>query len=137
MRVILGPQDDYFTKKGIEDFLNTPYTVSDKSDRMGIRLSGKSVENVNGVDIISDAIAMGSVQIPASGEPIIMMADRQTTGGYAKIATVITADLPIIAQCYPGTKIRFSAVRCKNAVKALKRQNKHLNKLKSKLNFTK
>ena len=137
VRVILGPQDDYFTDKGISDFLSRSYTVSEKSDRMGIRLSGEPVENKNGVDIISDAIAMGSVQIPASGEPIIMMADRQTTGGYAKIATVITADLTLLAQCYPGTEIRFTAIRESKAVKLLKKQNKHLLSLKRKLNFTK
>lgn len=137
VRVILGPQDDYFTDKGISDFLSRPYTVSEKSDRMGIRLSGEPVENKNGVDIISDAIAMGSVQIPASGEPIIMMADRQTTGGYAKIATVITADLGLLAQCYPGAEIHFTAISQGKAVKLLKKQNKRLLSLKRKLNFTK
>ena len=137
VRVVLGPQDDYFTEKGISDFLSRVYTVSDKSDRMGIRLSGEPVENKNGVDIISDAIVMGSVQIPASGEPIIMMADRQTTGGYAKIATVITSDLGLLAQSYPGTQIRFTAVSYNKAVKLLKKQNKRLFALKRKLNFTK
>ena len=135
--VILGPQDDYFTEKGIKDFLSRPYTVSEKSDRMGIRLSGEPVENKNGVDIISDAIAMGSVQIPASGEPIVMMADRQTTGGYAKIATVITAHLCRIAQAYPGTEIRFYSVTDRKAVKLIKKQKKALKRLESKLNFTK
>ncbi len=137
VRVILGPQDDYFTEKGISDFLSKVYTVSDKSDRMGIRLSGEPVENKNGVDIISDAIVMGSVQIPASGEPIIMMADRQTTGGYAKIATVITSDLGLLAQSYPGTEIRFTAVSYNKAVRLLKKQNERLIALKRKLNFTK
>ena len=135
--VILGPQDDYFTEKGIKDFLSRPYTVSDKSDRMGIRLSGEPVENKNGVDIISDAIAMGSVQIPASGEPIVMMADRQTTGGYAKIATVISAHLPLVAQAYPGTEVRFYTVTDRKAVKLIKKQKKALKRLESKLNFTK
>ena len=97
-RVILGPQDNYFTAKGIDTFLSSTYTVSDKSDRMGIRLDGQPIENINGVDIISDGIVTGSIQIPASGTPIIMMADRQTTGGYAKIATVISVDLKKIAQ---------------------------------------
>ena len=137
VRVILGPQDDYFTEKGIFDFLSSEYTVSDKSDRMGIRLSGKAVENKNGVDIISDGIAMGSVQIPASGEPIIMMADRQTTGGYAKIATVITADLSLVAQAAPGTKIRFKSVTENKAVKELKRIQSKLLRLECKLNNTK
>ena len=137
LRVILGPQDDYFTDKGISTFLSSEYTVSDKSDRMGIRLDGDSVENANGVDIVSDGIAMGSVQIPASGTPIIMMADRQTTGGYAKIATVISADLPLLAQAKPGSKLFFKAVSEKEAVKLLKKQKNKLSKLKCKLNSTK
>ena len=102
VRVMFGPQEDYFTQKGIDTFLSARYNVSGQSDRMGVRLEGTPIENKNGVDIISDGIAYGSVQIPASGTPIIMMADRQTTGGYAKIATVITADLPKIAQAKPG-----------------------------------
>lgn len=116
LRVVLGPQDDLFTDKGIETFLSAEYTVSDKSDRMGVRLEGEKIENKNGVDIISDGIAAGSVQIPASGTPIVMMADRQTTGGYAKIATVISADLDLMAQARAGTRIRFEAVSLKKAV---------------------
>ena len=137
IRVILGPQDDYFTEKGKKTFFSSEYRVSDKSDRMGIRLSGDGVENVNGVDIVSDAIAMGSVQIPASGEPIIMMADRQTTGGYAKIATVITADLPLLAQARPNTRVLFKTVGCRQAMKALKERENSIKRIKRKLNFTK
>ena len=116
IHVMLGPQDDFFTDKGIHDFLTEEFTVDAKSDRMGIRLNGEAVESKNGVDIISDGIAFGSVQIPAAGTPIIMMADRQTTGGYAKIATVISADLDLLAQAKPGTRIRFSRVTEKMAV---------------------
>lgn len=129
VRVMFGPQDDYFTEKGIETFLSAQYNVSGQSDRMGVRLEGAKIENKNGVDIISDGIAYGSVQIPASGTPIIMMADRQTTGGYAKIATVITADLYKIAQAKPGSFIRFRAVTEQEAVEALKQQREFLNKL--------
>lgn len=135
VRVILGPQDDYFTKAGKEKFLSSVYTVSDKSDRMGIRLDGDSVESVSGVDIISDGIAFGSVQIPASGKPIIMMADRQTTGGYAKIATVISVDLPILAQARPGSEISFKAVKERTALKLLKKREKELRALNKKINF--
>ena len=110
LRVLLGPQDDAFTEQGIGTFLGSEYVVTDKADRMGIRLSGEKIESKNGVDILSDGIAAGSVQIPASGTPIIMMADRQTTGGYAKIATVISADLSRAAQARPGTRIRFVRV---------------------------
>ncbi len=133
VRVILGPQNDFFTEKGIEIFLSSSYSVSDKSDRMGIRLDGEAIENKNGVDIISDGIVAGSVQIPASGTPIIMMADRQTTGGYAKIATVITADLPRVAQARPNDKIRFIAVNSKTAVKLLKNREKEFFALEKKI----
>ena len=129
VRVMFGPQEDYFTDKGIATFLSARYTVSGQSDRMGVRLEGAPIENKNGVDIISDGIAYGSVQIPASGTPIIMMADRQTTGGYAKIATVITADLHKIAQAKPGSCIRFQAVTEKEAVAALKQERKFLKQL--------
>ena len=129
VRVILGPQEDYFTKKGIDTFLSSEYTVSEKSDRMGVRLEGEKAENKNGVDIISDGIVTGSVQIPASGMPIIMMADRQTTGGYAKIATVISVDLKKIAQARPGSRIRFEKVSEKTAVKLKKAEKKKLKAL--------
>lgn len=129
VRVVLGPQDDYFTDKGIETFLGTAYTVSGQSDRMGVRLEGAKIENKNGVDIISDGIATGAVQIPASGTPIIMMADRQTTGGYAKIATVISADLKKMAQAAPGTTVRFEAVTEKEAVRLKKQEENRLRQL--------
>ena len=126
LRVLLGPQNDYFTENGIHTFLGSEYTVTDKSDRMGIRLAGDKIENKNGVDIISDGIATGSVQIPASGTPIIMMADRQTTGGYAKIATVISADLKKVAQARPGTRIRFTRVSEAESVKLRREEEKAL-----------
>ena len=137
VRVMFGPQEDYFTDKGINTFLTARYSVSGQSDRMGVRLEGEKIENKNGVDIISDGIAYGSVQIPASGTPIIMMADRQTTGGYAKIATVITADLYKIAQAKPGSFIRFRAVTEKEAVVALKEERSFLKQLQYHTFFTK
>lgn len=108
VRVLLGPQDDYFTDHGIKTFLNSTYTVTNESDRMGCKLSGEKIEYKNTVDIISDGIVFGSIQIPRTGNPIIMLADRQTTGGYAKIATVISVDLPLLAQARPGTKVHLS-----------------------------
>lgn len=136
VRMVLGPQDDHFTDSGIETFLSAEYTVSDKSDRMGVRLEGEKIENKNGVDIISDGIVTGSVQIPASGTPIIMMADRQTTGGYAKIATVITADLKKAAQAKPGSKLRFQAVSEKQAVAILRKEERKLKFLEYKFCFS-
>ena len=129
VHVIPGPQDDYFSDRGKDTFYSEIYTVTAESDRMGVKLDGAAVESVGGVDIISDGIAAGSVQIPQSGKPIIMMADRQTTGGYAKIATVITADLPILAQMRQGESLRFEKVSRDYAVKRIKSDNKRLRDL--------
>ncbi|WP_026527291.1 biotin-dependent carboxyltransferase family protein [Butyrivibrio sp. VCD2006] len=110
VRVILGPQDDYFTENGLLDFLNGSYKVSTDIDRMGIRLEGKTIEAKAPTDIVSDGITFGSIQITSSGMPIILMADHQTTGGYAKIATVVSEDLQYLAQARPGDVIRFQKV---------------------------
>lgn len=110
IRVILGPQDDYFTEKGIETFLGAKYKVSSESDRMGIRLLGNEIEGSTSMDIVSDGITFGSIQVTSKGLPIIMMADHQTTGGYAKIATVVSKDLSKLAQARPGDEIEFIAV---------------------------
>lgn len=124
VRVLLGPQDDYFTDHGIKTFLNSTYTVTNESDRMGCKLSGEKIEYKNTVDIISDGIVFGSIQIPRTGNPIIMLADRQTTGGYAKIATVISVDLPLLAQARPGTKVRFELIDRQKAERLLKQEQK-------------
>ncbi len=124
VRVLLGPQDDYFTDHGIKTFLNSTYTVTNESDRMGCKLSGEKIEYKNTVDIISDGIVFGSIQIPRTGNPIIMLADRQTTGGYAKIATVISVDLPLLAQARPGTKVHFELIDRQKAERFLKQEQK-------------
>ncbi len=110
VRVIGGPQEDYFSEKGIRSFYSESYNVTPDSDRMGIRLKGAVIESDHGTDIISDGIVFGSVQVPASGQPIILMADHQTTGGYAKIATVVSGDLSLLAQVKPGDRVRFKKV---------------------------
>jgi biotin-dependent carboxylase-like uncharacterized protein len=115
IRVVLGPQDDYFTAAGIEIFLSEAYRVSPQADRMGYRLTGPRIEHAGGYNIVSDGIVTGSVQVPGSGEPIVLMADRQTTGGYPKIATVISADLRVIAQRRPGSPVRFQAIGIEEA----------------------
>lgn len=115
LRVILGPQDDHFTEVGLTAFLNDPYTVTPESDRMGYRLSGPVVSHADLAGMTSDGVVMGSVQIPPDGQPIVMMADHQTTGGYPKIATVIRADLPLLAQCLPGDRVHFRAVSLEEA----------------------
>lgn len=109
VRVVLGPQDDYFTEAGVANFLSGTYRVSPASDRMGYRLQGPEIVHRGRTEIISDGIALGAVQVPADRQPIVMMADHQTTGGYPKIATVIRADIPLLAQCMPGvSRVRFT-----------------------------
>lgn len=130
VRVIPGPQDDMFTAKGLSDFFGSAYSVSNKSDRMGIRLDGPKVEAVDQYDIISDGIAEGSVQIPKAGTPIIMMADRQTVGGYAKIATVISVDIPLLAQASPCSTVRFIKTDLSTAQKLAAREKRELSLLK-------
>ncbi|WP_142850196.1 biotin-dependent carboxyltransferase family protein [Telmatospirillum sp. J64-1] len=120
IRVILGPQDDYFTAASLQAFLGESFTVSGKSDRMGSRLDGPVMEHKGGFDIVSDGIAIGSIQVPGNGQPIALLADRQTTGGYPKIATVIGADLGRLAQLQPGTSFRFAAVTIPKAHRALR-----------------
>lgn len=110
LRVILGPQDDCFTPAGIDTFLSQVYTVTPEFDRMGCRLEGPVVAHKESGDIISDGIAFGAIQIPSAGKPILMLADRQTTGGYTKIANVITADFRLLAQLKAGDKVRFQKV---------------------------
>lgn len=117
VHVIEGPQAEYFTEKGKRTFYNERYTVSEKSDRMGYRMEGAAIESVNGTDIISDGIALGAIQVPADGHPIVLMADRQTTGGYAKIATVCSFDIPKLAQRRPGEQVQFVPITLEEAAK--------------------
>jgi biotin-dependent carboxylase-like uncharacterized protein len=110
IRIVLGPQDDHFTPAGLATFLGETFRVSREADRMGYRLSGPRIEHARGANIVSDGIVAGSVQVSGSGEPIVMMADRQTTGGYPKIATVVSADLRRLAQRRTGQAVRFRSV---------------------------
>lgn len=122
LRVILGPQQDRFSPKGLTTFLSSEYTVSPQSDRMGYRLEGPRIEHVQGADIISEGIARGAVQVPGDGHPIIMLWDAQVSGGYTKIANVITADHDLLAQTMPGETLRFKAVTLGEAKSALRQQ---------------
>lgn len=137
VRAVAGPQDDYFSKEELEKFFSSVYVTSPKSDCMGIRLEGEKISSINGVDIVSDGIVTGSVQIPSSGQPIVMMADRQTTGGYAKIATVITSDLKHLAQLQPGNTVRFIRVSHRDAEKINIREQKYFKQLEYRLLFAK
>lgn len=115
IRVIPGPQADYFSDSEIAAFFSSAYTVGPGIDRMGMRLTGRAIQHARGFDIPSDAIAAGSIQIPGSGQPIVLLADRQTTGGYPKIATVISADVPALSRFPLGAKIAFEPVTVETA----------------------
>jgi biotin-dependent carboxylase-like uncharacterized protein len=108
VEVIPGPQTEHFDRQSMETFLSNPYKVSLSSDRMGYRFEGPRLELPRGADLTSEGLMAGAIQVPADGLPIVMMADCATAGGYPKIASVISADLPLLAQCTPGRdKVRF------------------------------
>lgn len=130
LRAVLGPQQDYFTEQGLKVFFSNTYIISNDYDRMGCRLQGPAVECKTTTDIISDGIAFGAVQIPRSGKPIIMMADRQTTGGYAKIANIISVDLPRLAQSKSGRMLHFTPVSVEIAQQLLRNEEKYLAKIR-------
>lgn len=129
VRAVPGPQDFMFTKEDKKTFFSSDYEVTPQSDRMGIRLEGPAMEGIDGMDIISDGIVFGSVQIPKNGKPIVLMADHQTTGGYAKIATVISADLPLLAQARPKDKIKFQRVTAAEAERLARKEKEYFDNL--------
>jgi allophanate hydrolase len=110
IRVVLGPQQEYFAEEAVTALLDGQFRVSHSADRMGMRLDGPLLQHRHGWDIVSDAIMTGAIQVPGSGQPILLLADHQTTGGYPKIATVISADLPVVGRRRPGDALRFAAV---------------------------
>jgi biotin-dependent carboxylase-like uncharacterized protein len=111
IRVVLGPQDDHFTAGGLGTFLSASYTITRAADRMGMRLAGPPLEHSQkGCNILSDGIATGAIQVPGDAMPIVLLADRQTTGGYPKIATVISADIPRLGRMAPGDQLIFVAI---------------------------
>ena len=122
VRVVLGPQADYFSESAIAAFLSAVYVVSAQSDRMGFRLEGVPLEHAKGYNIVSDGIVTGSIQVPGSGLPIVLMTDAQTTGGYPKIATIISADIPMLGRRRPGRTVRFKAVSVAEAEAARREQ---------------
>ncbi len=122
IEVIVGPQADRFTDDGIQVFYGSEYTLSKSFDRMGYRLEGNPIAHSNGADLLSEGMTMGSVQVPASGQPIVMMADSPTTGGYPKIANVTRASLPLLAQCESGiSKIKFLETSVEDAQEKLRK----------------
>jgi antagonist of KipI len=118
LRVVLGPFADFFSDEVIGVFFSTEYKVTPQSDRMGFRLQGEALRRQKGKELISCGLANGTIQVPPDGQPIVLLVDRQSIGGYPIIATLIHADLPLIAQCAPGDKLRFSPVSIEEARQA-------------------
>ena len=114
-----GPQDEFFPSDALDVMRRSRFTITSRSDRMGYRLEGARLPRIDGREMISDATFVGGIQVPVSGEPILLMADRQTTGGYPQIATVITADLPLAGQLGPGDWVEFEPCTRREALTAL------------------
>jgi antagonist of KipI len=126
LRVLPGPQTDRFRAGALDALQSAPYRIATDSNRMGFRLIGPPLAHAHGAETISDATPLGVVQVPASGQPILLMADRQTTGGYPKLATVITADIGLAGQLGPGDTIAFEVCSPRDAMTALIAQEQRL-----------
>jgi antagonist of KipI len=126
IRVVLGPQDDRFTDRGIAAFLEGPYEMLPQSDRMGARLRGPFIEHRRGHDIVSDGVPLGGVQVVGDGQPIVLLVDRQSTGGYTKIATVCSFDVGRVAQVRPGQRLRFRRIAVAEAHAVLRARRAEL-----------
>ena len=131
LRVTPGPQEDAFTEQGIETFLSSSYTVTPRSDRIGYRLEGSPIEHKAGADIVSDGIPLGAVQVTGDGMPIVLLADRGATGGYTKIATVISADIMRLAQAAPGDVVTFQRATLQEAHEALLEQESLIQEIRN------
>ncbi len=128
-RVIVGPDEHLFSKAGLATFFREEFEITTELDRMGCRLLGPIIEHNANADILSDAITFGTIQVPANGQPIILLAERQTSGGYARIGSVITVDLPRLVQQPPRTKIRFEATTIEKAHQLYISQEKVIKRL--------
>ena len=110
LRVIMGPQQERFSQDGLRNFLNSVYEVSSESNRMGYRLDGPRIEHTDGPIVVSESTPLGAVQVPGQGRPVLLLRERGTTGGYTKIACIITCDIDSVGQAPAGTQISFRAV---------------------------
>ena len=127
LRVVEGPQNHHFTEKGSQTFYSSPYQVTPQCDRMGVRLEGPEIERRSDVDesIISEGLISGAIQVPGDGKPIIILTEL-VTGGYTKIATIISADLPMVAQLKPGDQVRFKPISIEESHLLLREQEERL-----------
>ena len=133
IRVLRGPQMNYFMQKVIKNFYAKPFTVSNTTNRMGVRIEGNKISSVKSHNIDSEGIVKGSIQVPGNGDPIILMAEHPTIGGYPKIATVILADIPRIAQFTIGTQFNFKEVTLIEAEHIFRQKNKFFESLLNKI----
>lgn len=133
IRVTSGLQYDWFTKGSLDGFFSTPFRITTNSDRMGYRLQGAPLAFREKRDLISEPINLGAIQVPPDGQPIILMADRQTTGGYPKIAQVILADLPRLAQMKPGQSLSFQLVTLNEAERSYEKAETFLEALQQEI----
>jgi allophanate hydrolase subunit 2 len=131
LRVIPGPQDHHFTEGGFKTFCSSPYHVTSQCDRMGVRLEGPKIERRPDVEesIISEGLIGGAIQVPGDGKPIIILTEL-VTGGYTKIATIISTDLPRVAQLKPGDQVRFIPISIEEAYHLLREQEERLKRFK-------
>jgi biotin-dependent carboxylase-like uncharacterized protein len=130
IRVLMGPQDDYFTPLGIDTLLSSTYRITSQCDRQGFRTEGPAIEIAKGPDIISDPIPPSAIQVPGDGKPIILLRDAQVTGGYAKIAVVARVEMDFLGQMMPGDTIRFQRVDRRTALDLLQEEAQRLDKVK-------
>ena len=128
IRIIRGTNFDYFSNKAIDKFFNEDFIITNLVDRMGIRLKGPKLENIASTNIKSEGLVRGVIQVPADGNPIIMLSDHGTVGGYPKIGVVIAADLDLVGQLTPGTKINFKEVSLEEAQNIFKAYTEDTNK---------
>jgi antagonist of KipI len=126
VRILPSPHAEYFQEDALEVLQSAPYRLRSESDRMGYRLEGTAVGTASAGDMLSEASPLGSIQVPPDGQPILLMADRQTTGGYPKLATVITADIGLAGQLGPGDSVTFAACNPQAAMAALIAQERLL-----------
>ncbi|BCB02248.1 biotin-dependent carboxyltransferase family protein [Bacillus sp. KH172YL63] len=130
IRVIPGTEYELFTEESRQQFFHKPFKVTAQSDRMGYRLEGTSLQLEEAFNMISEAVVFGTIQVPANGEPIILLADRQTAGGYPRIGYIASVDLPIIAQTKPGEELTFTMISHEQAQELYIDRERQLNHLK-------
>ena len=130
IRVLMGPQDDCYTPRGIATFLNSTYRISPQADRQAFRTEGPEIEIAKGPGIISDPIPPGAIQVPGDGKPIVLLRDSQVTGGYAKIAIVARVEMDFLGQMMPGDTIRFQRIDRETALNLLREEAGRLDEVR-------